>query len=142
MGVHTKVNEPLLQSSWEAEIHLQIALKQSRGWPVARERYKQQGERPGIQKGPCQAKQTHQRKLHVSGALEDGCVGLDKGEHRINGPPSAGCSAIQAGAAIFNGQAFNARMPTEGPSRLVTDGTGLTSLVLSSLQLPGWGPFC
>lgn len=78
----------------------------------------------------------------MSGALEDGCVGLDKGEHRINGPPSAGCSAIQAGAAIFNGQAFNARMPTEGPSRLVTDGTGLTSLVLSSLQLPGWGPFC
>ena len=78
----------------------------------------------------------------MSGALEDVCVGLDRWEHRIKGPPSVGCSAIQARAAIFNGQAFNARMPTEGPSRLVTDGTGLTSLVLSSLQLPGWGPFC
>lgn len=33
-GVGTKVNEPLLQSSREAEIHLQIALMQSREWPV------------------------------------------------------------------------------------------------------------
>lgn len=42
-------------------------------------------------------------------------MGLDRWEHRIKGPPSAGCSAIQAGAAIFNGQAFNAPVPTEGP---------------------------
>ena len=69
-------------------------------------------------------------------------MGLDRWEHRIKGPPSVGCSAIQARAAIFNGQAFNARVPTEGPEGAGDGQHGLSSLVLSSLQLPGWGPFC
>ena len=34
------------------------------------------------------------------------------------------------------------RVPTEGPEGAGDGQHGLSSLVLSSLQLPGWGPFC
>lgn len=50
--------------------------------------------------------------------------------------PKCRVQCIQAGAAIFNGQAFNARVPT-GPEGAGDGQHGLSSLVLSSLQLPG-----
>ena len=43
-------------------------------------------------------------------------MGLDRWEHRIKGPPRAGCRGIQARAAVFSGQAFRARVPAEGPA--------------------------
>lgn len=70
MGVHTKVNEPLLLSSWEAAMPLQIALKQSGQWP---ERAINRRERARASEGPLPSQTDSPEEIAFERGLR-GCV--------------------------------------------------------------------